>query len=209
MKETYHHGDLRNALVAAAAGLVEQNGSDAFSLREAARLVGVTANAAYRHFADKADLLTAVAALGFDQLAAAMQAAVGTRQAESRAPVSAEVRLRVIAACYVGLATGRPQMFRLMFGANGLCRISAARLNATMTSPGLELAAALDLLVVEGRMSAQNRIGAHLRVWSLVHGFAALILDGPHIVAGGAERERALAGLVDFALAALCDLDRG
>ena len=78
-----------------------------------------------------------------------------------------------------------------------------------MTSPGLVLAAALDQLVHEGRMSAHNRTGAHLRVWSLVHGFAALTLDGRDVVNGGAERARALAGLIDFALAALCDLDRG
>ena len=64
-KEPYHHGNLRHALTVAAAHLVEQHGSDGLSLREAARAVGVTANAAYRHFDDKAALLTAVAARGF------------------------------------------------------------------------------------------------------------------------------------------------
>jgi len=63
-KPRYHHGDLRNALVAQAARLVETGGAENFSLREAARLEGVSAKAAYRHFADRSDLLAAALAAG-------------------------------------------------------------------------------------------------------------------------------------------------
>ena len=61
-REGYHHGDLRNALLEAAVRLVAQKGPEGFSLREAAREVGVSPAAAYRHFADKLALLTALAA---------------------------------------------------------------------------------------------------------------------------------------------------
>jgi AcrR family transcriptional regulator len=69
MNAAYHHGDLRNALVAAAVQLVERGGEASFSLREAAREVEVSPNAAYRHFDDKSALMTAAAAEGSDKLA--------------------------------------------------------------------------------------------------------------------------------------------
>ena len=61
-KEAYHHGDLRSALVALALERVRRGGTESFSLREAARDAGVTSGAAYKHFADKDELLAAVAA---------------------------------------------------------------------------------------------------------------------------------------------------
>jgi AcrR family transcriptional regulator len=78
-RDGYHHGDLRNALVASAVRLIEASGTSSFSLREAAREVGVSANAAYRHFDDKSALMTAVAAFGFRQLATQMVGAMARR----------------------------------------------------------------------------------------------------------------------------------
>ena len=72
-RTTYHHGDLRNALVLTAVRLIEQDGLGEFSLRGTAREVGVSPNAAYRHFADKSALLSAVAQHGFEQLAQRMR----------------------------------------------------------------------------------------------------------------------------------------
>jgi NAD(P)-dependent dehydrogenase (short-subunit alcohol dehydrogenase family) len=77
-RDGYHHGDLRNALVASAVRLIETSGTSSFSLREAAREVGVSANAAYRHFDDKSALMTAVAAFGFRQLATQMVGAMAS-----------------------------------------------------------------------------------------------------------------------------------
>ena len=68
-RDGYHHGDLRNALVASAVRLIETIGTSSFSVREAARGVGVSANAACRHFDDKSALMTAVAAFGFRERA--------------------------------------------------------------------------------------------------------------------------------------------
>src|SRR3954468_5563284 len=74
-RATYHHGDLRNAFVRAALGLVSTRGVHAFSLREAAREIGVSPSAAYRHFTDKEALLDAVASDGMERLADEMQRA--------------------------------------------------------------------------------------------------------------------------------------
>jgi AcrR family transcriptional regulator len=82
-RDAYHHGDLRNALVASAVRLIEASGPGAFSLREAAREVGVSANAAYRHFDDKSALITAVAADGFARLAERMRRAMASASGSS------------------------------------------------------------------------------------------------------------------------------
>src|SRR4051812_40703994 len=74
-RPTYHHGDLRNSLIQAALTLVAERGVDGFSLRGAARTVGVSPSACYRHFADREALLAAVAHEGLDKLAADMRTA--------------------------------------------------------------------------------------------------------------------------------------
>src|SRR5215213_6532359 len=74
-RDGYHHGDLRNAFMRAALALVEQRGVNGFSMREAAREIGVSPSAAYRHFQDKDALLAALAEEGDARMAAAMRAA--------------------------------------------------------------------------------------------------------------------------------------
>src|SRR4051812_37531896 len=100
---SYHHGDLRRALVEAAAGLLEDKGHEALSLREAARLAGVSHNAPYRHFADRDALLNAVAANGFNEL--------GARMAEARGSLG----FRGVGEAYVAFALAHPRLFHLMF----------------------------------------------------------------------------------------------
>ena len=75
-REHYHHGDLRNALLSAALKLVAKRGVEGFSLREAARAVGVSAAAAYRHFEDKSALLAELALEGLVRLANRMEDAI-------------------------------------------------------------------------------------------------------------------------------------
>ncbi len=82
----YHHGALRQALVAAALEILEQEGLGALGLRAVARRVGVSQTAPYRHFADKAALLAATARAGFEALDAAL--CDGSTGGFRRAPVS-------------------------------------------------------------------------------------------------------------------------
>src|ERR1700677_662644 len=72
----YHHGDLRRSLVEAALALLSEKQDWAFSLREVARRAGVSHNAPYNHFADKRELLVAVASMGFERLRERMLLAI-------------------------------------------------------------------------------------------------------------------------------------
>jgi AcrR family transcriptional regulator len=103
---TYHHGDLRAALVKAAAAEIERAGYENLSLRELAASLGVSRAAPYRHFVDRRALLAALAAEGFDELTAIHRGAIG------RTP---RARLAAAGRGYLAFAAERPQMFRLMF----------------------------------------------------------------------------------------------
>jgi AcrR family transcriptional regulator len=105
----YHHGDLRRALIEPALALVTEEQDWTFSLREVARRAGVSHNAPYNHFADKRDLLAAVAVVGFATLGERIQAATsGIANARTALVKSAVV--------YVTFGVENPAHYRLMFG---------------------------------------------------------------------------------------------
>src|SRR5262245_17606369 len=108
-KKAYHHGDLRRALVDAATRIIEDEGPAGLTLREAARLAGVSVAAPYRHFADKDALLAAVVATGFLGLAEALQKA----RARAKNP---EAALEAVGAAYLRFAEANAPVYRLMFG---------------------------------------------------------------------------------------------
>jgi AcrR family transcriptional regulator len=108
---TYHHGDLRAALLTAAAAEIERIGYEALSLRELAASLAVSRAAPYRHFADRRALLAALAAEGFDQLTLIYREATGT----GKGP---QTRLADAGRAYLAFATERPQLFRLMFASD-------------------------------------------------------------------------------------------
>lgn len=112
---TYHHGDLRTALLQAAEKILEEQGVAALSMREAARRAGVSHNAPYRHFPDRDSLLAELAAEGFRQLGAELAAHSGREMGEA----------------YVRFALAQPARFRLMFGAR---RKAAQETYAAMVS---------------------------------------------------------------------------
>ncbi len=110
-KETYHHGDLRTALVALALERVRKGGAESFSLREAARDAGVTSGAAYKHFADKDELLAAVAAEALTLLA--------QRSQKATSGLKGKDRLHASAMAYIDFAAAEPRLFRLAFSRFG------------------------------------------------------------------------------------------
>lgn len=160
-KSTYHHADLRPALLSAARRMLERDGPAALSLREVSRRAGVSHNAPYRHFADRAALLAAVAAEGFDALAARMQ--------DAAANTSPDRRLSAIGAAYVRFALDAPNLFRLMFG--GLVRGAD---HADLAAAGARAHAVL-ASEAKGEKSAPSRAVA---AWAMVHGLAHLLLEG-------------------------------
>jgi AcrR family transcriptional regulator len=161
-KAAYHHGNLRDTLVRTALSLLEESGVEALTLRAAARGAGVSAMAPYRHFADKAALLAAVAEQGYadlrDRLALA-DAAADPRQALVEQGVA-----------YVLFAQERPALFRIMFGApvSGLMPAFDAA----------ESAYTILAARVAGLVPADKREAAVVAAWSLVHGLACLMVDG-------------------------------
>jgi AcrR family transcriptional regulator len=107
----YHHGDLRAALTTAAAAEIERSGYENLSLRELATSLNVSRGAPYRHFADRRALLAALAAEGFEKLAAIYRKSV----------VAGKTPQQILTAAgraYLGFATERPQLFRLMFASD-------------------------------------------------------------------------------------------
>src|ERR1700752_1113561 len=104
----YHHGDLRAACLRAAMELLEEHGETALSLRAVARRAGVSPAAPYRHYADRDALISAVAAVGYRELA--------ERLAAAHPSPSTPVQLAGVAIAYVQFALERPALFRIMFG---------------------------------------------------------------------------------------------
>ena len=159
----YHHGDLRAALTDAATTLVAQ--ADELSLREVARQVGVSATAVYRHFPDKAALLSAVAAAGLARLGEAQRAAFA---AADGGPAGFDAT----GVAYVRFALDHPRLFRLIF-ARPMGGAGAKATDATDDAMTFLLANAAAFA------PAGTDAGVFaLRAWSLAHGLALLMLDG-------------------------------
>jgi AcrR family transcriptional regulator len=194
-KGGYHHGDLRNALLAAALKLVAKHGVEAFSLREAARAVGVSAAAAYRHFEDRSALLKALAHEGLARLALKMEEAVSAAPGAPGSPGRAGAELTRIGAAYVEFAVAHPSHFRVMFGPwCDLAEELAPELLPHGRDPLQLLVDTLDGMVGAGAITAAARQGAEISAWSAVHGFASLLAEGA-LPLDAAERTRA-SGLV-------------
>jgi AcrR family transcriptional regulator len=165
----YHHGNLRAALVAQGLAKLKNGERADVSLRDLARLIGVSPNAAYRHFTDKDALLAAMAAEGFRRLGAAAAAA-------QAAPGNAGERLRAQGRAYVRFARENPALFRLMFGSfTAADRGDELTQAGTLTFEGLRagVAAAVRLPPGDERVTVGT-----LYAWSLVHGLSHLIVDG-------------------------------
>lgn len=163
-RTTYHHGDLRVALLTTARTLLDEGGVPAVSLREVARRAGVTPAACYRHFADKKALLTALAVQGFEEFAQALRSAC-----EGAAAPFAEMGI-----AYVAFAVQRPGMFRLMFGPAVADRSRSPELMAAIGAATRLFDSGLKS---SRHVAPEDPVGA-LRAWATVHGLATLAIDG-------------------------------
>ncbi len=170
-KTGYHHGDLRRALLDAAAEILESDGPAALSLRAVARRAGVSATAPYHHFADKQALLAAVNAQSFEGLSDNMS------QTGAAAGDSID-RIVLLGIGYVNYATRNPERFRLMFGASqaetGTDDNLAKKGRAAFTMIG----GAISHHLARMPPPAPEPATATLAAWSIVHGLATLLVDG-------------------------------
>jgi AcrR family transcriptional regulator len=157
-KPAYHHGDLRNALIAAALAAVEQGGPDAVSLRDLAQSLGVSRSAPYRHFEDRDALLAAVAARGFEDLNVGYEAALAS-------PGDGRAKLRAASRVYFEFASRRPGLFRLMFDSDLLARDSPPAILIPPANKAYQLLWQADARTIKART---------ITMWSTVYGFIAL-----------------------------------
>ncbi|MFE0462921.1 TetR/AcrR family transcriptional regulator [Kitasatospora sp. NPDC058965] len=189
-KQGYHHGNLRQALVAAGLTLARSGGPEAVGLREASRQAGVSHNAAYRHFADHRELVAAVAERCMQELGDLMRARTGA--VTGGATERAWGRLDALGRAYVDFAHAEPGWFRTAFSAAAHPDPPGPPPELTADHPFQQLNAALDDLVAVGALPADRRPGAEYAAWSAVHGFAALTVEGPLRGMAAAETEQAL-----------------
>lgn len=192
---SYHHGRLREALVEEAIAAARERGPAGLGLRELARRVGVSHNAAYRHFADREDLVAEVAAHAMERLVAAMRVRLGEvdEVADAEPVLGARLRLAAVGRAYVEFALTEPGLFRVAFTADPEGAVAGAMLTE---GPYLLLCQVLDEMVEVGFLAPQARVGADVTCWSLVHGFSVLNLDGPLAGAPPAARAEALEQLL-------------
>ncbi|MEA2627335.1 MAG: hypothetical protein QOD06_3380 [Candidatus Binatota bacterium] len=165
----YHHGRLREALIAGAIDLLSTRGTQGLTLREAARKAGVSHSAPYRHFANKESLLAAVSEDGFRRLIdAGITAAAGERDPARK--------LRVVGISYVRFAAENPALFRLMFGAE----VSGER-HPSLREQARRGFSLLGSAVAEAQAAGVLRAGSPVElampIWVLAHGLAMLTID--------------------------------
>ena len=170
-RDAYHHGTLRAALIATTEALLAERGAEGFSLREVARRSGVSPAAPAHHFGDAAGLLAAVAKLAFDGLSEALEAG------NTRGGVDALERLCEQGVGYVGFALAWPGRFALMFRTE-LFK-DAALADSAQTAYGVLEDGIRGLYgLPPGAPLAPAQQHALLATWSMVHGFANLMLAG-------------------------------
>jgi AcrR family transcriptional regulator len=170
--DSYHHGSLKQALLQAAERILERDGIQGLTLRAAAREAGVSHAAPKNHFGDLTGLLSELAAIGFNRF-------VSTMQGRQKGDDSPERRMEAIGQGYIAFARAHPALFLLMFRSERL----------DMTRPALRDAAEESARVLSGAVGARRgeemqttltlpQAAGIASAWSLVHGFAMLLLDG-------------------------------
>ena len=177
-RKSYHHGDLRRALVNAAVSLLTKTQRWDFSLREVARCAGVSHNAPYSHFASKRELLAAVAVKGYEILRARVLTALRGKTKPADA-------LKAILIAYLRFGTGNPAQYRLMFGPK--LQGQDAGLPSEVVHAFASAEAVYREVLKRGSEDRTFKIPqndpaalemAAIGAWSLVHGLAMLYIDG-------------------------------
>ena len=189
LRSTYHHGDLRSALVAAGLALAREGGPQAVVLREVTRRAGVAPNAAYRHFANREALYEAVRAAAVAALSQSIEAHMEAAKSLGDPQERARALLAAVGRGYLDFAQTETGWFRTAFAfASGEQEAAAPSTNPPESDvPALEpgvspfalLGYALDAMAEAGVLPLARRPMAEYLAWSAVHGMAILIIDGP------------------------------
>jgi len=174
VKTRYHHGDLRDSLIAAATTMINEFGVEQLSLRKLAERVGVSRTAAYHHFKDKNDLLSAIAAQGFKAWQSQAE------QIFNHKTLTPHEKYRRFVHAYVHFATDNPSLYELMFGSTLWKSNVSSQALKDIAYPSFQYQ--LDMTKLWQQQGLLNTQENTLRVaqvtWATLHGLARLLIDG-------------------------------
>jgi AcrR family transcriptional regulator len=187
VRSRYHHGDLRAGLLRAVGEIIARRGPGELSLREVARRAQVSHGAPAHHFRNKAGLITAFAAQGFERLVASV-----TRLPAHRNAGSGPEELAGTGKGYIRFALGHPAHFSIMFDSPELDTDDPGFRAASDRAYGL-LTRAIGRCVAERRLTPEQAGPATVACWSMAHGFASLWIGGRLGPRSGARRATAAA----------------
>ena len=178
MASSYHHGNLRAALLTEASSMLAEGGPGAVTLRALAERTGVSRTAPYRHFESKDALLEAVAAEGFARLQTLIRKLAEGIPADA-SPADMRAHFERVGAAYVRFAERYPEHYRLMYGSNALVRAEHPALHDAAESAYDGLVALIQMAQAQGALRSDPPAEQMAYVaWGLVHGLASLIVDG-------------------------------
>lgn len=167
--QPYHHGYLHRALIEAALGMLQEDKSWQFTLREVARRAGVSHTAPYRHFPDKAALLAELANVGFEKMREQLLAAIGN--------LPVEEQLIAVAKAYIKFGISNPALYHLMFSAEAGEK-EEVHLNGRALATLNVLITLLERGQKEGAFKVRPIQGHAAACWSQVHGLTMLMING-------------------------------
>jgi AcrR family transcriptional regulator len=171
-RESYHHGNLREALIEAALGLIAERGPAGFTFAEAARSAGVSAAAPYRHFRDRNALVAAVAKRGFDRFTAELGAAWGGGRPD---PITA---IENCGRAYLAFARREPASYAAMFQPGFPTEEDASLLQASDRAFAIFREAAQSACATVPKPDRPPALMVALHIWALSHGVASLFVGG-------------------------------
>jgi AcrR family transcriptional regulator len=164
--------DVRGRVLTAAVKLIEKDGLAALSMREVARAAGVSHQAPYHYFEDRESILAAIAQEGFTVLATRLESA-------ARASESASVRIETLGRIYVEFACEHPALFRVMFRPDFVDAERFPQMKRCSERAFDVLPTAIQACIAEGVPPEPSVQALMVLGWSMVHGLACLLLDGP------------------------------
>jgi AcrR family transcriptional regulator len=170
-KTTYHHGDLRSALLDAALTVINEAGSSQLTIREVARRAGVSHTAPYRHFADKDELIVAVVEQGFELLQQTMQT---EKDAAPKDPIS---QFAASGTAYIDFALQHPAYYRVMYSGDLLTSDGHKSLQHTSSNTFAQMVDDITTCQQLNIVKSGNPALQALAILSTVHGFVTMVND--------------------------------
>jgi AcrR family transcriptional regulator len=172
VKNSYHHGDLQNTLIEETIRIIAEEGVESVTLRALSKRLGVSRTAPYRHFADKTQLLSRVATIGFERFREHLQ------QAYQQHNGDVLQRFRQMGRGYIHFALQNPSYYKLMFSEPMLAENRSPELEAASNASFEQLVNILQQCQQAGLLKKDDIELQAIFIWSNLHGFCSLILQG-------------------------------